>query len=57
MKSCARLFKVAMLPSTACFEEGQCGFVTLRADLNYFNDILLQHMLVLCNVRGNYLTW
>jgi hypothetical protein len=30
---------------------------TLRAELNRFNDILLQHSLVLRSVRNNFLTW
>ncbi|KAN0128964.1 hypothetical protein V8E53_013226 [Lactarius tabidus] len=29
----------------------------LRADLNQYNDILLNHMLILRNVRNNYLRW
>jgi hypothetical protein len=29
----------------------------LRADLNRYNDILLNHMLILRNVRNNYLRW
>ncbi|KAN0139735.1 hypothetical protein V8E53_002397 [Lactarius tabidus] len=38
-------------------EQGLEDIVILRAYLNHFNDILLQHILVLCNVRNNYLHW
>ncbi|KAN0131147.1 hypothetical protein V8E53_011039 [Lactarius tabidus] len=36
-------------------EQGLEDIAILRADLNHFNDVLLQHILVLCNVRNNYL--
>jgi hypothetical protein len=38
-------------------EQGLEDIAILRADLNHFNDVLLQHILVLCNVRNNYLCW
>ncbi|KAN0131112.1 hypothetical protein V8E53_011004 [Lactarius tabidus] len=38
-------------------EQGLEDIVILRADLNHFNDVLLQHILVLCNMRNNYLCW
>jgi hypothetical protein len=36
-------------------EQGLEDIAILRADLNHFNDVLLQHILVLRNVRNNYL--
>jgi hypothetical protein len=38
-------------------EQGLEDIVILREDLNHFNDVLLQHILVLCNMRNNYLRW
>jgi hypothetical protein len=38
-------------------EQGLENIAILRADLNHFNDVLLQHILVLRNVRNNYLCW
>ena len=29
----------------------------LRTGVNQFNDLLLQHVLVLRNIRNNFLTW
>ncbi|KAN0141482.1 hypothetical protein V8E53_000727 [Lactarius tabidus] len=36
-------------------EQGLEDIAILRADLNHFNDVLLQHILVLHNMRNNYL--
>jgi hypothetical protein len=38
-------------------EQGLEDIAILRADLNHFNDVLLQHILVLRNMRNNYLCW
>jgi hypothetical protein len=41
-------------------EQGlESDIAILRADLNHFNDVLLQHILVLNtqHVRNNYLCW
>jgi hypothetical protein len=29
----------------------------VRSDLNHFNDLILQHVLVLRNIRNNFLRW
>ena len=29
----------------------------VRSDLNHFNDLILQHVLVLRNMRNNFLRW
>jgi hypothetical protein len=34
-----------------------CDLAVLRREINIFSDLLLEHILVLRNIRNNYLCW